>query len=97
MRSCSNCNIEVFDDLVLLILVFLKIAVMIMMMMVELGNTAAGSAQLLKLPARRQFSSFALLSAPSGGDDHGKGKDKGSPPFRILGNNVMMKKPRGRS
>ena len=54
-----------------------------MMMMLELGNTAAGSAQLLKLPARRQFSSFALLSAPSGGDDQGKDEDKGSPPFRI--------------
>ena len=67
------------------------------MMMLERGNTAAGSAQLLKLPARRQFSSFALLSAPSGGDDQGKDEDKGSPPFRILGNNVMMKKPRGRS
>ena len=55
----------------------------VVMMMLEWGNTAAGSAQLLKLPARRQFSSFALLSAPSGGDDHGKDEDKGSPPFRI--------------
>ena len=57
--------------------------IMMLMMMLEQGNTAAGSAQLLKLPARRQFSSFALLSAPSGGDDHGKDEDKGSPPFRI--------------
>ena len=76
------------------------IFVTIMMMMLELGNTAAGSAQLLKLPARRQFSSFALLSAPSGGDDHGKDEDKGSPPFRIWDgyeNDIMMKKPRGRS
>ena len=76
------------------------IFVTIMMMMLELGNTAAGSAQLLKLPARRQFSSFALLSALRGGDDHGKGEDDGSPPFRIWDgyeNDVMMMKPRGRS
>ena len=32
-----------------------------------LGNTAAGSAQLLKLPTRRQFSSFPLLSSLWGG------------------------------
>ena len=79
----------------------IMIIIMVMtMMMLERGNTAAGSAQLLKLPARRQFSSFALLSAPSGGDDQGKDEDKGSPPFRIWNgyeNDAMMKKPRGRS
>ena len=36
------------------------------MMMKVGGNTAAGSAQLLKLPTRRQFSSFSLLSLGGG-------------------------------
>ena len=83
----------------MIIIIFVTIMIMTMMML-ERGNTAAGSAQLLKLPARRQFSSFALLSAPTGGDDHGKDEDKGSPPFRIWDgyeNDVMMMKPRGRS
>ena len=83
----------------MIIIIFVAI-IMMTMMMLERGNTAAGSAQLLKLPARRQFSSFALLSALRGGDDHGKGEDDGSPPFRIWDgyeNDVMMMKPRGRS